>query len=311
MRSTTRSTTRSRPAVRRHARCAALVLLAAVLVLPPAAAGATAGDAPAGASPDTASVTLIHGLRDLVADVYLDGQLVLEGFAPQRITDPVPVPAGEREIAVREAGAPPDAPPAVAGTVTLEPGRPYSGIVHPTPSGTPTLSAFVEDASPVPPGQGRLVVRHTAAAGPVDVRTGDAAVATGLQPGGEAVTTRPAGVVTVSVTAPGAPGAPAASVSADVEAQEGAVTALFLVGAAEDDSLLLLRRRIEGMASAPGGVPTGDSGLAVGPNEAATDDTTTVVLTSAALAALAGGLVAALRVALGWRRVRMAGERSA
>lgn len=50
---------------------------------------------PAGAqSSDRTTVTLVHGFRGLLADVYLDGERILQGFAPERSTDPTELPSG-------------------------------------------------------------------------------------------------------------------------------------------------------------------------------------------------------------------------
>ncbi len=51
------------------------------------------GTAEAQVPPDTGMVRVVHGLRGLVADVYLDGTLVLPTFQPERSTDPLAIPA--------------------------------------------------------------------------------------------------------------------------------------------------------------------------------------------------------------------------
>ena len=45
---------------------------------------------------------VVHGLRGLVADIYLDGTLVLPTFQPERSTDPLPIPAGDHLIEIRD-----------------------------------------------------------------------------------------------------------------------------------------------------------------------------------------------------------------
>ena len=52
----------------------------------------------AGAQEATGTVTIVHGFRGLVADVYLDGTLILESFEPERATDPVQLAAGDHEL---------------------------------------------------------------------------------------------------------------------------------------------------------------------------------------------------------------------
>ena len=66
------------------------------LLAPAPASAADSGDA---------QLTVVHGVRGLVADVRLDGELVLSGFAPERVTDPLPVPAGRHSLQVWPSGA--------------------------------------------------------------------------------------------------------------------------------------------------------------------------------------------------------------
>lgn len=50
-------------------------------------------------------IRVVHGLRGLVADIYLDGTLTLPTFQPERSTEPLPIPAGDHLIEIRSAGA--------------------------------------------------------------------------------------------------------------------------------------------------------------------------------------------------------------
>src|SRR3954453_13990548 len=69
----------------------------------------------ASAQTATGTVTVVHGLRGVVADVYVDGALALPAFQPERVTDPIAVPAGPHRVEIRLAGAAPTDPPAVTG----------------------------------------------------------------------------------------------------------------------------------------------------------------------------------------------------
>ena len=51
---------------------------------------------------------------------------------------------------------------------------------------------------------------------------------------------------------------------ADVEVTEGASTIVYACGSAEDGSVALATQTVEGMHSAPEGVPTGDTEVAAG-----------------------------------------------
>lgn len=216
---------------------------------------------PAMAQSDTTTVTLVHGFRGLLADVYLDGERILEGFKPARSTDPTELPAGEHEVAVREADAAPDSEPVVQGTLDLPPGANLSAVVHPDAEGNPTISVFDNAFEAPGDNRARAVVRHTAVAPPIDVRIGDTTVVEGLRPGEEGVGTVGPGadeLITVDA-ASDEQLLPPARVSAD---PNGAV-ALYLIGSADDDSLGWLSQRLDtGAGTTPLGVPTGNSGLA-------------------------------------------------
>src|SRR5215210_4801648 len=125
----------------------------------------------AGAQEATGTVTIVHGFRGLVADVYLDGTLILESFEPERATDPVQLAAGDHQVEVREAGAAASSAAAVAGTLTVPAGSNLSAVVE------PTMTVFNNDTAGVAPGSTRLVVRHAAAAGPVSVSLDNAPLA--------------------------------------------------------------------------------------------------------------------------------------
>lgn len=230
----------------------ALLTCTLALTTTPAIAQEDAG------SGDTATVILVHGFRGLLADVYLDGDPILEGFAPERSTDPTPLPAGTHTVEVREADAPADSEPVLAGDIDLEPGSNVSAVVHADTDGAPTMSVFDNDVPAPGDGEARTVVRHTANGPAVDVTVGDVDVADGLQPGGEQdgvidpgadeITTREAGT-SRELVAP-----------ARINAEQDATVAIYLIGSTEDDSLGWLSQRLDG-AQTPAVVPTGNSGL--------------------------------------------------
>ncbi len=215
---------------------------------------------PAGAQAAPALVTLVHGLRGVVADVYLDGSKVLETFEPERSTDPLPIPAGVHIVDVRLAGSPPDSSPAVRGTLDIAAGARLSAVVGLTASGEPTITTYPDDLTPLAPGQARLVARHAAAAPPVDVVVDQAPVATGLANQKEATAAVAAGTHAVASTESGAetPVTP----PQDVPLAEGTSTSMYLIGSQAQNSLTWIAVRVSGLGTAPAGVPTGNSGLA-------------------------------------------------
>ena len=129
------------------------------------------------------SVRVVHGLRGLVADVYLDGTLVLPTFQPERSTDPLPIPAGDHLVEIRSAGAAMTETPLLTQTVTVPAGFVGSLVAHLDGAGEPTLTAFADDLTAVPAGESRVVVRHAAAAEPVAVLLNDQATFTRCRAG--------------------------------------------------------------------------------------------------------------------------------
>ena len=111
----------------------------------------------------------MHGLRGLVADIYLDGTLVLPTFQPERSTDPLAIPAGDHLVEIRAAGAAATETPLLTQTVTVPAGFQGSLVAHLDADGNPTLTAYADDLTAVPAGESRVVVRHAAAADDVTV----------------------------------------------------------------------------------------------------------------------------------------------
>jgi Domain of unknown function (DUF4397) len=204
------------------------------------------------------TVTIVHGFRGLVADVYLDGTLILESFEPERATDPVQLAAGDHEVEVREAGAEASSAAAVAGTLNVPAGSNLSAVVHLSESGEPTMTVFDNDTRTVPPGSSRLVVRHAAAAGPVNVSVDDAPLASDLANPREAGREVTATTHRVSVSA----GSEVLLPPQDVPLQEGTAQYLYLIGSQDDGTVAWITQTVSGLQTVPAGVPTGNSGLA-------------------------------------------------
>jgi hypothetical protein len=230
-----------------------LVILAAFGVLAAVAAPASAQDG-------TGTVTVIHGVPDLEVDVYVNGEPTLTGFAPQTVTDPLQLPAGDYDIEIRPAGAEADSDPAIAGSATLPAGANASIIAHLDAEGAPTLSVFVNDVSPTAAGSGRLVVRHTAAAPAVDVLADGEPVFRNLANPDEATADVPAGTYSAAVAATGTTDPVVGP--ADVPVTEGQATIVYAIGSLEAGNLGVVVQSIGGLASAPSAVPAGSGGLA-------------------------------------------------
>src|SRR5690554_5974119 len=127
------------------------------------------------AAQESARIHLIHGIPDTPVDVVAGGEVVfsdfqfgdtqdLSGLAGQTLAGLTVNAAGTDTVAID------------AGDTALPASGNFTIIAHLDAEGTPTLAVFENDTSAIAAGEGRLTVRHTAAAPAVDVlANGDAA----------------------------------------------------------------------------------------------------------------------------------------
>lgn len=235
------------------------------MIKPLLAAGALAAvalvtGAPAGAQDGTATVVVVHGIPDTPVDVYVNDELTLDDFQFGTVTEPLSLPPGDYALAVRGADAAATDAPILEADATLAAGNDVSIVAHLSEGGDPTLTPFVNDTAPTAAGEGRLVVRHTAAAPAVDVLAGGSPVFTGLTNPNEDSADLPAGTVSAAVALAGTTDPVIGP--ADVPVVEGQATIVYAVGSAEAGNLQVLVQTITGLHSNPSGVDTGNSGLA-------------------------------------------------
>ncbi len=225
----------------------------AALVLAPLAPAAAADDA---------TVSVLHGVPGLTVDVYANGEELIPDFKPGTLTDPLSLPAGTYDLQVFADGdTPDDSDPAIeAEGVEVPAGANATVVAHLDADGDPTLTLFANDTSSVGAGDARLTVRHTAAAPAVDVRADGNAVFEGLTNPDEASGEVPAGTYAADVVLAGTEDV--ALGPADLDLAEGSSTIVYAWGSAEDGNLDLAVQTIDGLHSAPGGVPGGEAGLA-------------------------------------------------
>jgi hypothetical protein len=207
---------------------------------------------------DVAMLSVLHGVPDTTVDVYVNGERTLDDFAPGDLAGPLELPAGDYELAVTAADAADDSEPVIGPVaVTLEGGGNYTAAAHLDAEGQPTASAFVNDLSALEAGNGRLVVRHVAAAPAVDVWADGSVAVPGLANPDEESLDLPASTLEAAVSVSGETDPVLGPV--DVEVTEGAATIVYAWGSAEDGSLALATQSVDGMHSAPAGVPTGNT----------------------------------------------------
>lgn len=245
-----------------------------------------------------AGIQVLHGLPGVEADVYVNGEAIATGFTAGTIAGPIAMEAGDYEVVLYEAT---DLAPANAGDRTDEPlmtqmvpvgASAASVVAHLDESGQMAISPFLEQLSPVDPGQGRIMIRHLMATGEADAAVAGEPVGS-LAPGEEAAVEVDAGSVLVEIL--GTDGAVLATATVPVD--DGELVSLTAIGSPGDDSAELVIQRYTGLSTAPVAVQTGDSGLlGLG------DDNTGQLVAYGLMAvlALSGGVVALRRQRSVW-----------
>jgi hypothetical protein len=246
-------------------RCIVVVALVAIATTSWAAALASAGtrstSSPVGpgalTSANSSMVTIVHGLRGQLVDVYLDGTVLLPAFQPDRLTDPTPVAAGPHTVALRPAGSPAGSTPKASQAITVPAGKSLSIVAHFDASGGWAMTVYTNDLSHLTGGQGRVVFRNTSAVAPVAVHLNGAPTAT-LGPAVES--SQVVAAASYAVVALSGTDSSTLVPSNTVAVAAGADTVLYLVGQGHD--VTWLTQQITGLDTAPALVPTGNSGLA-------------------------------------------------
>jgi hypothetical protein len=221
---------------------------------------ALAGIAPANAATDVAQLSVLHAVPGLTVDVYVNNDLTLDNFEPGDLAGPLELPAGTYTVAITASDAADASSPAIGPVdLPLEAGKNYTAAAHLDAAGAPTATLFTNDTSTVGAGEGRLTVRHVAAAPAVDVLAGGTAVITNLSNPDESMLTLPAGTVSASVAATGTTDPVIGP--ADVNVAEGTNTIVYAWGSLTDSNLALAVQTVGGLHSNPDGVPAGSAGL--------------------------------------------------
>ncbi|MEM7337504.1 MAG: DUF4397 domain-containing protein [Actinomycetota bacterium] len=246
-------------------------------VLAALALSAVAFVAPASAQ-DSARIHLIHGIPDTDVDVEAGGDNVFEGFSFGDTQDLGALAGATLEgLKVKVAGT--DTVAIDAGDVTLPDSGNTTIIAHLDADGAPTLSIFSNDTSQLGAGEGRLIVRHTAAAPEVDIKANGAVAFAGVANGEGGGADLPVGTVTAEVVPAGAD-EPVVIGPADLAIADGEALIVYAVGSLEDETLTVLTETISGLHSNPNAVNTG-----TGPINDGTSTTTLVAAVAALLAA--------------------------
>ena len=198
---------------------------------------------------------------DLTVDVYVDGERTINDFKPGTLAGPLELPGGTYSVAITAADAEDDSDPAIGPIdLDLEDGGNYTAVAHLEEGGDPTATLFTNDTSTADAGQGRLTVRHVAAAPAVDVLAGGEPVIEGLTNPDEESLELDTGTVEAAVAAAGTTDPVIGP--APVTVKESTTTIVYAWGSLEDDNLKLATQEVAADGGMPNGVPSGEAGLA-------------------------------------------------
>jgi len=164
--------------------------------------GASAAGRPSRFWRPPAMLSVVHGVPGLTVDVYADGAKVLDDWTFGNVAGPLSVKPGPHHLVVAAADSTDDSSPVLAADVTLRPGADYTAVASLKGDGSGAqLNLFTNDTGPLRRGQGRLIVRHLAAAPAVDILADGAKLFSNLENPNEAKANVPAKTYRVQVVA--------------------------------------------------------------------------------------------------------------
>src|SRR5690242_1485552 len=210
-------------------------------------------------SAEAASLTVVHGVPGLRADVYVNGVKRLDGFAAGSMTSPLRLPAGVYALALRRSGAPAAGAPLLATRIRLGAETNASIVAHLSAGGKPELTVYRNDVSSLPSGRARVVFRHVAAAPRVELQVDGRVLGGAVASDRQRTAVVPAGNHRLLVRLPGGRSVWGPSM---VSLWPGTVYLVYAIGSLKGGTLDQLVQRVADRAAAPRRVTTGTSGLA-------------------------------------------------
>lgn len=236
----------------------AVTLALAVLTGPVVAGFAAAQAAPTG---DQGEVYVIHGLAEVTADIVVDGVVQQQKAEPRAVVGPLALPPGGHTVTLQ-----PSEGDALTAQVDVAAGSSSTVVAHLPADATagPVLTVFVNDLSPVGMGKARLVVAHTAAVPPADVRIDGNVLFSNVANAESLELMVPAGSYSVDIVPTGTT-SPVVFGPVNLPVEAGTLTRVFAFGdptrRTMDAIVQTFPLQQEGSA-APSLVPTGNGGQA-------------------------------------------------
>ncbi|MGH3346712.1 MAG: DUF4397 domain-containing protein [Nocardioides sp.] len=240
-------------------RSSALLALVLVALATPAAARS----APAGSNaPPSGEVYLVQGVVDSTWEFSVDGEVVREGVGGKEI-----VPTGDLDLGSHEITATSDEGTTVEATIDVKAGQSLDVVLHlPVEAdGTPVLTSFVNDRSPVPAGSSRLSIAHTAAVGPADILVDGRVLFADVASGEELTVVVPGDTYRVAIV-PAATDNPPVLGPVDLPVPSGKLMRVFAIGVAAEGTMDAVVHTMDvpvsGSQARPSDVPGGSGGPA-------------------------------------------------
>lgn len=172
-------------------------LMAALGIVAPAQAQ------PAATHPK-ALVRVFHAVPKVPVDVYLGSTRILDDFQPGSFSPALKVPAGTYTVRITAATAKDASHPIIGpAELTFAAHRNYTVVAHLTSQGDPTATLYRNVTTDLPDAQGRITVRHDAAAPPVDILVNGAVAMKHLTNPGESRAVLPAATYSAAVNLAG------------------------------------------------------------------------------------------------------------
>lgn len=253
----------------------------------------TAGEATAAEA--TGVVYVVQGVADTPMTITVDGKAVATAAAAKTIVGPLTLPAGSHTVAAET----PTHTETVSASISVTAGSNVDAVLHRQvdPSKPPVITTFPNDLSPVTAGSGRLVVAHTAAVGPADVRVDQKVLFANIANGEALTVTVPASTYSVDIV-PTATSGPVVFGPANVPVAPTALTRVFAIGVAATSSMdavvQVLPLSVRGTGTTPSTVNAGDGGQAAALTAASNGTVDDGDLMALALLAIVGATFLAL-----------------
>jgi hypothetical protein len=221
---------RVRDQVRRAAIVTAGAALAAVL-------GATGPTPSSASSTPPTQITAVHAMPGTPAvTVYQNGGVLIRRLNTGTVAGPITVNPGTYSYAVRPRTAAASSAPLVAiSGVRLITGEHASLVAGFTATGQRKIWVSPNPQSAVPSGKARLIVRHVAAAGAIDMYVGSTMKVSGLVNGMQATSIVSAGTKSIKVDLHNSSAAVIGPVNYTLRA--GTTTVLYVIGASATTTL--------------------------------------------------------------------------